>query len=83
MPSKKLHMFEFYANEFIPSLFRNENILPEKFTRKNLLDTLIKQIEVWNNDKVVKEQKATYVFTNDEEIASGLFSDSYNGMVYH
>jgi len=75
-------MFEFYANEFIPSLFRNQNILPEKFTRKNLLDTLMKEIESWNKDKTVKSQKAKYIFTNDEEITSSLFTDSYNAMVY-
>ena len=82
IPSKKIHMFEFYANEFIPSLFRNQNILPEKFTRKNLLDTLMKEIESWNKDKTVKSQKAKYIFTNDEEITSSLFTDSYNAMVY-
>jgi hypothetical protein len=78
VPSKNLHMFEFYANEFIPSLFRSQNILPESFNRKNLLDKLSKQIKKWNDDPQSKVKKYVFSFKNVEEFASEMFNDNYN-----
>lgn len=82
IPSKNMHMFEFYANEFIPSLFRSQNILPEKFNRQNLLNVLSKQIEEWNEDPISKTKNYSFKFENIDEFASEMFNDNYNQYVY-